>query len=89
MRLRILIDDRNACGAALDGIEHAERLAADDDLPTVGRLRARQDFHQRGFAGPVLAHKRMHLAAGHVEIDVVQRARAQETLGHAPRPERK
>ena len=87
MQFRILIDDRNARCAALGGIEHAERLAADDDLPAVGRLRARQDLHQRGFAGSVLADKRMHLAAGYVEINIVQRARAQETLGHAPRPE--
>jgi hypothetical protein len=46
-------------------------------------------FHQRGFACAVLADKRMHLAAGHLEIDIVQRARAQEALGYAPRLDRK
>jgi hypothetical protein len=44
---------------------------------------AGKDFHQRRFAGAVLAAERMDLAGAEIEIDIGQRARAGEVLYNA------
>ena len=49
--------------AELDGLggrAHRRRLAVDLDRAVVGLLHAVQDLHQRGLAGAVLAHDRVH-----------------------------
>jgi hypothetical protein len=40
-----------------------------------------EDVHERRLAGAVLAEQRVHLAGGHVEVDVVVGQHAGEALG--------
>ena len=47
----------------------------------IGRLRARQDFQQRRFAGALLAEQRMDLAGGDLQMHAFQRLDAGKLLG--------
>ena len=40
----------------------AQVVAVEQDAALVGVVEARQQLHQRGLAGAVLAHQRQHLA---------------------------
>src|SRR6185437_7730692 len=70
--------DRVARGAERD------RLAVEEDLPGVGAVEPVQDVHQRRLARAVLPEQRMHLAAPHIERDVVVRDDSRELLADAP-----
>ena len=48
--------------------------------PESGRVDAGDDLHQRRFAGAVLAHQRVHMAALQAERDVVERQHAGKGL---------
>ena len=61
------------------------RLARHLDLAGVGLQRARQDLHQRRFAGAVRAHQRDDLAARNDEIGAVERPRRGKALVDADR----
>ena len=52
--------------------------------PSVGPVEPVEDVHERRLARAVLAEQRVHLAAAHVERDVVVRDDARELLADAP-----
>ena len=54
------------------------RLAVYANLALVFLVHARQHFHQRGLAGAVLAHQRVHFASQQLEPGVVERPHARE-----------
>ena len=60
-----------------------DRFPVDQDLALVRAVEAVEDVHQRGLAGAVLAEERVHLASPQVEVDVVVRDDAWETLRDA------
>ncbi len=83
---QFLVDDDDAGLLAVRDAGEAPFLALEPDLAGVGAVRidAAQDLHQRRFAGPVLAHQRMDLAAFHAQIDVLERIDARKRLGDPP-----
>ena len=66
--------DRVARGGELDP------LAVQQQLTRVGPVQAVEDVHQRRLSGAVLTEQRVHLAAAHIEIDVVVGDGARELL---------
>src|SRR5262249_55575995 len=54
------------------------------DLTLVAALRTRQDLHQRGLAGTVLAHQRVNLSWLDGQRDVAQRLDTWIALGDVP-----
>jgi hypothetical protein len=67
----------------------ARRMAEDLDVALGGIQQAEQQLDRRGFAGAVRAEQAEHLAAPHVEIHVVHRARlgpVPEILEHLRQP---
>ena len=78
---QFLIDDRDACRARLDRPTGLQRFASHQDFAARVRLvGARQDLHQGGFAGAILAHQRVHFAGGDAQGDVGQRFDAGKRL---------
>ena len=66
----------------------ARQFAAEhEDAALVRRIMAKQDIHQRGLAGAVLAEQREHLAPSQRQADVVIGEQRAETLGDALQPE--
>ena len=63
---------------------HGNRRTVDQHLAGVGLLDAADDPHQRGLAGAVLAHQRVHFAGEQFELDLVQRPYTGERLGKIP-----
>ena len=58
------------------------RLAVNTDL-TFARLKiAREDVHERGLAGAVLANDGVNFAGPKAHVDVIERKNARESLGH-------
>ncbi len=58
----------------MSGIAEHDRLAVDNDSSTrIGRIGARQDLHQRRFAGTVFTHQRMDFAGVNREADARKR----------------
>src|SRR5258708_2394426 len=66
-------------------LESENLRAADADRAGVRMRRAAQRVQQRGLAGAVGADDSLHDAAGHVEIDAVERDQAAEAPRHAAR----
>ena len=50
-----------------------DRLALEDELPFARLIEAGEDFHQRRFAGAIVADDAQHLAGIHMEIHIAQR----------------
>src|SRR4051795_11547334 len=68
-------------GTGREGTRAPHRLAVDADFAAgIGPVGARQNLHQRRFAGAVLAHQGMDLAGINREIHVAQRLDAEERL---------
>jgi hypothetical protein len=86
---RLLVNRRDAEAAHQQRIGVRDYPAADRQRPTVGRVRARDDPHQRALAGAVLADQRMHLARAQIERDTAQRAHAAERFAHLPQAEQR
>ena len=58
------------------------RLAVNTDL-TFARLKiAREDVHERGLAGAVLANDGVNFAGPKANVDVIERENAREPFGH-------
>ena len=83
---QFLVDDDDAGLLAVRDAGEAPFLPLEPDLAGVGAvgIDAAQNLHQRRFAGPVLAHQRMDLAAFHTQIDVLKRVDARKRLGDPP-----
>ena len=77
----LLVDHRDALREGVLRGGEAHGLAAQGDRAAVGRLQAREDLHQRGFARAVLAHERVHLARPELHRDILQGRQAPEGLG--------
>ena len=60
-------------------------VIVDEDLAVVGRVVARDDLDERGFAGPVLTEQGQHGAADGVEVHPVEDLDATERLADASR----
>ena len=58
------------------------RLAVDKDLAFAGAKVAREDVHERGLAGAVLADDGVNLAGAKAHVDMVERKNAREPPGH-------
>ena len=76
----LLVDhgDAGIGGALL--VEAGDRHAVELDRAAVGLIDAGDEVHERRLAGAVLADQRVHLAAPHLERDVVDRTDAREGL---------
>ena len=61
-----------------------DHFAPPQHLAGVALDHAGHDFHERGFAGAVLAEQQMHFAGVHREIAVAQRRYAAESLLDVP-----
>ncbi len=87
---QLLVDDGDAGALGVLRTVDRQRLAADQDLAArIGAVRAREDLHQGGLAGAVLAHQGQDLAAPRLQPDVAQRAHAGEGLGDPPHLQRR
>ena len=60
-----------------------QRLATENDRSAVGRLGARQDFHQCRLSRPVLPGESVNAASPHVEVDALQSLNADIALRDA------
>jgi hypothetical protein len=58
---------------------------ATEENCTVGRLDARDDFHERAFAGPILPDDGEHLAALQRQRNILQCLHARELLTYVAR----
>ena len=83
---QLLMNDDDADVFAVGDAGEAARLALVDDVAFIGAVRvdAAEHFHQRRFAGAVLAADGVDLARLHHQIDVAQRFDAGKRLGDAP-----
>ncbi len=59
-------------------VRDAHRVAVEADFTAVGLIDAREDFHQRGFSGAVLADERGDRPARQVEARALERTHAAE-----------
>ena len=69
--------------AAVQGVADAlqvDRLSVEEDFAAVGPVDAGQDFHERRFAGPVLADEGQHLAGVDGQRHAVEGLNAGEVL---------
>ena len=84
---QLLVDHRDAVLQAVLGVLEPHDVARQLDGSLIGGVHADQALHEGGFAGPVLAHQRVHGAAADVKVDVVQRHDAREGLADALHPQ--
>ena len=81
--LQFLMDHGDAALQSLHRTLKADFFAVQEYLSRVRLVDAEQALHQRGLAGAVFAHQRVHLARLDFEMDVVERAHAGKVLGDA------
>ena len=68
-----VLQDEGDAAAQLVEREGAQVDAVDRDAPLDGVVEARQELHDRGLAGAVLAHQRHHLAGADPEVEAADR----------------
>ena len=78
----LLIDDDDARSATVERGSKMRRLAVDKDLAFAWAKIAREDMHERGLAGAVLANDRVNFASAKAQVDMVERKNAREPSGH-------
>ena len=71
---RFLMDCGNAGSPGIARRLKLAKLAAHGNFPGIRTVDARENFHDRRFARPVLAHQRRHFAGAQRERNIVQRA---------------
>jgi hypothetical protein len=76
--VQFLMDDRDAREFRVAYAGKARPMAGNADGARVVAVDAGENFHQRRFAGAVLAHQRVHFAAFQFEVDALQRPNAGE-----------
>jgi hypothetical protein len=74
----LLVHGRDARRLRLGGAAEGDLLAGERDGAGVDEVDARERLDERGLAGAVLAHERVHLAREHAEVDAVERLHARE-----------
>ena len=79
----MLVDHADAGGNAVARAREGGRRAVNADFAGIGTVEARQDIHQRRFAGTVLAKKAEHFAGADVQVDVPVCLHRAETLADA------
>ena len=65
----------------LDGRASSHRHALEQDFAGVGRQHAGDEIEERGLAGAVRADQGVDVAGRHLELQIVERVEAAETLG--------
>src|SRR5207248_2300609 len=85
----VLVDHLDADRMGLTRAHEAHRLAGEDDLALAWLEQPGEDLHQGRFTGAVVADDAEHLAAGEVEIDMVERSDRAEIFGDATRLEKR
>ena len=68
-----VLEDHPDVGAQVVQVVLAQVLPVEQDAALVRVVQPRQQFHQRGLAGAVLADQRQHLASAELEIQPAQR----------------
>ena len=79
-QIDLLIDCPDAQRARFARRIDLDRAAVDADFALVASDRAGHDLDEGGFAGPVLAHQRVHFAGLDAEIDAIERPDARKRL---------
>ncbi|MNJ64471.1 hypothetical protein D3C77_604200 [compost metagenome] len=74
------MNDTNAQLASRPCIWYVHTISFIENLAAIFPVYARQNFHQRGFACPVLTDKRMNLTRFQLEITLVQSSNAWKLL---------
>ena len=82
-QVEFLMDHGDAVLQRVERRLQADFLALEAEGAGIGRVDAGDDLHQRRFAGAVLAHQRMDMAALQAEGNVVERQHAGEGLADA------
>src|SRR5690606_30391534 len=85
----VLIDHLDALGAGVFRAGEPDRATIENQIAFGRLVEAGEDFHQRGFAGAIVAHNAQYLAVVDAEIDVAQRGDGAEIFGDAARIEKR
>src|SRR5262245_55828046 len=81
---QVLVHGRDAHGLGLVRITDADRAPLLLDPPFVGQLDPGDHLHERGLAGPVVAHQRDDLARAQVQAHTRESLDRPVTLVHIP-----
>ena len=79
-----LMDDADAQMLRFQSISDVDFPAVQRDSSSVADIDAGEDLHQRGLAGTVFTHQRVHLARAEIKPAVVQRVDAGEIFLDSP-----
>ena len=79
-QVELLMDHGDTILQRIERRFQADRQAFQMNLALIWNIYSSKDLHQRGFAGAVLAHQRMHSAALEPELHIVQRQNARKFL---------
>jgi hypothetical protein len=79
-QVEFLMDDADAQLLGGARARDVDGLAIEAHLAAVFRVDAGEDLHQRGLAGAVLAHQRVHLVGQQLEVHLVEHTHGLEGL---------
>ena len=79
-QVQFLVDHADAKLLGSSGIGDLDFFAFDEDAAGVLRIDTGEHFHERGFAGAVFAHQRVHLARAQVEPRLAEGMNAGKAL---------
>ena len=82
-QVELLVDDADALLLGVPRPVEHELVPVHAEHAGVGRVDAGEQLHERRLAGAVLADEREHLAEAQLEVHVVERLHAGESLAHA------
>ena len=83
----MLVDHADPGGDGVLRRPEVHLLAVHPDRALVGTLHPVEDLHQGGLAGPVLPDDGVNLRRADLDVDVVVRQHARETLGDPLEPD--
>ena len=78
--VQLLVDEDDAAVQGVADALQVDRLSVEEDFAAVGPVDAGQDFHERRFAGPVLADEGQHLVGVDGQRHAVEGLNAREVL---------
>ena len=79
----VLVDHADAGVDGVLGVAEIRGLAVDEDLALIRAVEPRENVHQRGFAGAVLAEQAQNFARADFQVHVGVRYHRAEALGDA------
>ena len=85
---KVLMNHAYAMPNRIGGRLDFDGLAIEQDFPLVGLIEPVEDFHQRAFAGAVLAQQGVNFPGLHIEIDMIIGQDAGKALGDIPHLQR-